>query len=162
MSKVITGRQAADMVKDGMTLAIGGFVGFGVPEELLIALKERYLETQSPRNLTLYHTAAVGDGGERGCNHLGHEGLVSKLFCAHIGLEPKLNKLTVENKIATYMVPQGVTAQLLRAIAGGKVGVLTHVGLKTFADPRIEGCKVNDAARAIKEDIVERLKAKGQ
>lgn len=143
------------MVKDGMTLGIGGFVGFGIPEELLVALKERYLETKSPRDLTLFHTAAVGDGKERGCNHLGHEGLVKKLYCAHIGLEPKLNKLTVENKVATYMVPQGVTTHLLRAIAGGKVGVLTHVGLKTFADPRIEGCKVNDAARAIPEDVVE-------
>ncbi len=155
MSKLITGKEAAALVKDGMTLAIGGFVGFGVPEELLIALKERYLETKSPRDLTLFHTAAVGDGKERGCNHLGHEGLIRKLYCGHIGLEPKLNKLTVENKIATYMVPQGVTSHMLRAIGGGKVGVLTHVGLKTFADPRLEGCKVNEAARAVTEDVVE-------
>ena len=162
MNKIITGKEAAALIKDGMTLAVGGFVGFGVPEELLVALKERYLETQTPRDLTLFHTAAVGDGKERGCNHLGHEGLVKKLYCAHIGLEPKLNALTVANKVATYMVPQGVTAHLLRAIGGGKVGVLTHVGLKTFADPRIEGCKVNDAARAISEDIVELLTVTGR
>ncbi|MDR2727191.1 MAG: 3-oxoacid CoA-transferase [Deltaproteobacteria bacterium] len=155
MSKIITAKQAAEMVKDGMTLAVGGFVGFGVPEELLIGLKERFLETKTPRDLTLFHTAAVGDGKERGCNHIGHEGLIKKLYCAHIGLEPALNKLTTTNKIATYMVPQGVTAHLLRAIGGGKVGVLTHVGLKTFADPRIEGCKANDAARGSGEDIVE-------
>ncbi|MDR0828007.1 MAG: hypothetical protein LBN33_09065 [Desulfovibrio sp.] len=155
MSKVISAKEAAALVKDGSTLGVGGFVGSGVPEELLIALKERFLESKSPRDLTLFHTAAVGDGKTRGCNHLGHEGLVKKLYCAHIGLEPELNKLTVGNKISTFMVPQGVTSHLLRAIAGGKVGVLTHVGLKTFADPRLEGCRANEAARASGEDIVE-------
>ena len=162
MSKIISAQKAAELVQDGMTLAIGGFVGFGVPEELLIALQKRYAETKSPKNLTLFHTAAVGDGKERGCNHLGAEGLISKLYCAHIGLEPALNKLTVENKMATYMVPQGVTAHLLRAIAGKKVGVLTHVGLKTFADPRYEGCKANDAARSLKEEIVELVNIGGK
>ncbi|MCL1939291.1 MAG: hypothetical protein FWG04_01335 [Desulfovibrionaceae bacterium] len=162
MSKIITGSEAAALVKDGMTIGIGGFVGFGVPEELLIALKERFMETQSPRDLTMFHTAAVGDGKERGANHLGHAGLLKKLYCAHIGLEPKLNELTVTNKIATYLVPQGVTSHLLRAIAGRKVGVLTHVGLKTFADPRVEGCKFNDAARAIPGDIVELVVAGGK
>lgn len=155
MSKIVTAKQAAEMVKDGMTLAIGGFVGFGVPEELLIGLQERYMETKTPRDLTLFHAAAVGDGKDRGCNHLGYAGLIKKLYCGHIGLEPALNKLTVENKIATYMVPQGVTSHLLRAICGGKPGVLTHVGLKTFADPRIEGCKANDAARRSGEEVVE-------
>ena len=155
MNKVISGKEAAALVKDGMTLGVGGFVGFGVPEELLIALKERYRESQSPRDLTLFHTAAVGDGKEKGCNHLGEEGLIKTLYCAHIGLEPALNKLTVADKIATYMVPQGVTAHLLRAIAGGKIGVVTHVGLKTFADPRHEGCKANNAARAQEREVVE-------
>jgi len=162
MSKIISGKEAAAMVKDGMTLGIGGFVGFGIPEELLIALQERYRETKSPRDLTLFHAAAVGDGKDRGCNHLGEEGLIKTLYCAHIGLEPALNKLTVENKIATYMVPQGVTSHLLRAIGGGKVGVVTHIGLKTFADPRIEGCKANDAARASGWDAVELITVGGK
>jgi propionate CoA-transferase len=162
MGKIISAREAAGMVKDGITLGIGGFVGFGIPEELLIALQKRYTETKTPKNLTLFHTAAVGDGKERGCNHLGLEGLIAKLYCAHIGLEPALNKLTVENKMATYMVPQGVTSHLLRAIAGKKAGVLTHVGLKTFADPRFEGCKANDAARALGEEVVELLKIGGK
>ncbi|MDR3176439.1 MAG: hypothetical protein LBU06_07915 [Desulfovibrio sp.] len=162
MSKVITAQQAAELVKDGMTLGVGGFVGSGVPEELLIALKERRLASGAPGGLTLFHTAAVGDGKTRGCNHLAQEGLIKKLYCAHIGLEPGLNKLTVDNKIASYMVPQGVTSHLLRAIAGGKVGVLTHVGLKTYADPRLEGCKANDAARASGEEVVELITVCGR
>ncbi len=160
-SKVISARQAADMVKDNSTVALCGFMGFGVPEELMVALSQRFEETQAPRDLTLFHTAAIGDGKERGVICLGKEGLVKKLFCAHIGLEPTLNQLTIENKIATYMVPQGVTSHLLRAIAGKKVGVVTHVGLKTFADPRLDGCKVNDKAREA-GDVVELIKLGGK
>lgn len=162
MSKIVSGEYVASLIKDGMTLGIGGFVGYGVPEELLIALQERYENTQCPKDLTLFHCAAVGDGGTRGANHLGAEGLSKKLICAHIGLEPALNKLVVENKIAAYMLPQGVTSQLVRAIAGGKPGVLTHVGLKTYADPRLEACKANQAAKDSSEEVVSLVNIEGK
>ncbi|MEA4826989.1 MAG: CoA-transferase, partial [Clostridium sp.] len=162
MSKIITREQAAEMVKDGMTIGIGGFVGFGLPEDLLIALQNRYIETKFPKDLTAFHCAGIGDGKERGANHLGEEGLVKKLVCAHIGLEPRLNKLAVENKLAAYMIPQGVTSQMLRAIAGKKPGVLTHVGLKTFADPRLEGCKANQAAVDSGEEVVSLVNIEGK
>ena len=160
-SKIIDRKQAAQLIKDNDTVAVCGFVGFGIPEEILVGIQERFKETQTPRDLSIFHTAGIGDAGERGANRLGHEGLVKQLYCAHIGLEPAMNKLTVENKIATYMVPQGVNCQLLRAIAGKKVGVITHVGLKTFADPRLEGCKVNDKAREA-GDVVELLNLAGR
>jgi propionate CoA-transferase len=159
--KIVTAEQAAELVKDNDVIAIGGFVGCGVPEELLEALRQRFLATKTPRDLTLYHCAAVGDGKDRGANRLGLEGLLKKLVCAHIGLEPALNKLTVENKIATYMVPQGVASHLLRAIAGRKMGVFTHVGLKTFVDPRLEGCKANELARR-SGDVVKLLNVDGK
>lgn len=162
MNKIITREQAAEMVKDGMTIGIGGFVGFGLPEDLLIALQNRYIETKSPKGLTAFHCAGIGDGAERGANHLGEEGLVRKLVCAHIGLEPRLNKLAVENKMAAYMIPQGVTSQMLRAITGKKPGVLTHVGLKTFADPRLEGCKANQAAIDSGEEVVSLVNIEGK
>jgi propionate CoA-transferase len=159
--KVITAQQAAELVKDNDTIGVGGFMGCGVPEELMEGLRQRFLATQAPRNLTLYHCAAVGDGKERGANRLGVEGMLKKLICAHIGLEPALNKLTVENKIATYMIPQGVASHLLRAIAGKKMGVFTHVGLKTFVDPRLEGCKANDLAKR-SGDVVKLLSIEGK
>ncbi len=162
MSKIISAEYAASLVEDGMTLALGGFVGSGVPEELLIGLKERYLSTKTPRDLTLFHCAAVGDGKSRGANHLGLEGLIKKLVCGHIGLEPELNKLVVENKLSAFMIPQGVSAHLLRAIGGKKPGVLTHVGLKTYADPRLEGCKANQSAIDSKEEVVTLLDIEGK
>jgi propionate CoA-transferase len=162
VSKVVSAEYAASLVRDDMTLGVGGFVGSGVPEELLSALQKRYEESQSPKGLTLFHCAAIGDGKDRGANHLGIEGLLKKLICAHIGLEPALNKLTVANKLSAYMIPQGVTSHLLRAIAGKKPGVLTHVGLKTFADPRIEGCKANQAAVDSGEEVVSLVQIDGK
>ena len=48
---------------------------------------------------------------------------------------------------------------LLRAIAGHKLGILTHVGLHTFCDPRLEGCKAN---KITKEDIVKLVTVDGE
>lgn len=162
MSKVITAEEAVGLVKDNMTLAVGGFVGSGVPEQLLVSLKERYLEKSEPKNLTLFHCAAVGDGGDRGANHLAQEGLIETLICAHIGLEPRLNELVVAEKMAAFMIPQGVTTHMLRAIAGGKPGTLTHVGLKTYADPRLEACKVNQKAIDSGREVVSLVDIKGE
>ncbi len=154
MGKIISSIEAVNLIEDGQTVAVSGFVGFGAPEELLIALEERYLKSGTPRNLAVMNCAGTGDKKDRGMNRFGHEGLVSKIYCGHIGLAPKLGRLVTDNKAECYIVPQGVTSHILRAIAGKKPGVITHVGLKTFADPRIEGCRANSIS---KEEVVELL-----
>jgi propionate CoA-transferase len=55
-TKVLTAEEAARLIFDGETLAIGGFVGMAVPEALLIALADRFERTGRPRNLTLVFT----------------------------------------------------------------------------------------------------------
>jgi acyl CoA:acetate/3-ketoacid CoA transferase len=45
-TKVITSEAAAQLVLDGDTLAIGGFVGLAVPEELLIGLANRFTKPE--------------------------------------------------------------------------------------------------------------------
>lgn len=89
MSKLVSPEFAASLVKDGMTIGMGGFVGFGTPEELIIALENRYIETGEPRDITVFHCAGIGDSKTRGMNHLGHEGLIKRLICGHVGLAPK-------------------------------------------------------------------------
>ena len=75
MPKVITSREAAALVQDNMTVAVGGFITYGVPEDCLVSLQKRYVETGSPKDLTLLHIAAVGDGAQGGANHFGEPGL---------------------------------------------------------------------------------------
>jgi propionate CoA-transferase len=142
--KVISGADAAALIKDGDVLTTSGFVGIGVPDALLAAVEQRFLETGHPKNLSLVFAAGQGDGGERGLNRLGHEGLLSRVVGGHWGLIPKVAALAVEGKIQGWNLPQGCISQLFRDAAAGKPGMITKVGLDTFVDPRNGGGAVND------------------
>ena len=162
MAKVMTVSDAVkEYIKDGSTITFGGFIGSAHPEEVSVAIEQEFLASGHPANLTLLSCAGMGDSNEKGLNHLGHEGLVSKIIGGHWGLVPKLQKLALENKAAAYNLPQGVISQLYRDIAAGKPGVITHVGLKTYVDPRLEGGKINQKA-AEEGDIVEVINIRGQ
>jgi propionate CoA-transferase len=157
--KIITAEEAALLVKDNQTFTISGFVGCNSPEALSKALEKRYIETQSPKNLNLFYVAGIGDGKDRSVNHFAHEGLLKQVVAGHYNLAPKLTKLILEEKIEGYNFPQGTLSQLLRDIAGKRVGTVTHVGLNTFADPRIEGGKLNSIS---KQELVKVIEIEGQ
>lgn len=162
MAKIMAVADAVrEYIQDGATITFGGFIGSAHPEEVSLTIEQEFLNSGKPNNLTLLYCAGMGDGKEKGLNHLGHEGLVSKVIGGHWGLVPKLQKLALENKIAAYNLPQGVISQLYRDIAAGKPGVITHVGLKTYVDPRLEGGKINEKAKEA-GDIVELIHIHGQ
>ena len=160
--KLVSAEEAVRIIRDGDTVATGGFVGAGFAEEIAVQLEVHYLKTGSPKNLTLLYAAGQGDGKDKGLNHFGHEGLVRRVIGGHIGLAPKLQKLIRENKIFGYNFPQGVVSHFFRDIAAHRPGTITTVGMGTFVDPRVEGGKINDLTKNKGDDLIEVIQIKGQ
>lgn len=154
-NKIISAADAAALIQTGDTVTTSGFVGTGVPDEVLAAIKTRFLETGAPRDLTLFFAAGQGDGKERGLNHLGHDGLLAQVIGGHWGLIPKVAEMAVAGKIKGWNLPQGVISQLYRDIAAGKPGTLTRVGLETFVDPRNGGGAINDISTECQVELME-------
>lgn len=159
MAQFITAAEAVQKIENGATLATSGFVGGIIPEAVLKAIQASYLETGTPRDLNVVFAAGQGDGGERGLNHLGEEGLLRCIVGGHFNLTPRIGKLVMDNKVAAYNFPQGTISQWFRDIAGQRPGTVTKVGLRTFVDPRLEGGKLNAQTT---EDLVEVVQMNGE
>jgi propionate CoA-transferase len=158
-SKLVDVDEAVALIGDGDTVCNSGFVGCGVPDELLAALERRFLQSGAPRDLTVLFAAGQGDGKDRGLNRLAHEGLVSCVIGGHWGLIPKMAQLALDGKITAYNLPQGCISHLYRDIAAGKPGTITKVGLNTFVDPRINGGRINAASS---DDVVRLMEIDGE
>jgi propionate CoA-transferase len=152
-NKTIDAETALALVKDGDTVGlIGGGGGLVEASALFSAIEQRFLTDGDPRNLTIVHALGIGDRESRGINCFAHEGMVKRVIGGHWVWSPRMQQFARDNKIEAYVLPGGVIMQLMREIGAGRAGLLTHVGLGTFVDPRQDGGRMNDLA---KDDLVE-------
>ena len=63
MAKIITVKEAAELVQDGAVIgsAVQGMTGW--PEEIGLAIENRFMETGHPSGITQIHGAGQGDFG---------------------------------------------------------------------------------------------------
>lgn len=155
MAQFVAAAEAVKKIPHGAVLATSGFVGGLVPETILKEIQTSFLREGTPRDLTVIFAAGQGDGGERGLNHLGEEGLLRCVIGGHFNLTPRISRLITDNKILAYNLPQGTISQWFRDIAGRRPGTITKVGLGTFVDPRVEGGRLNEKTQAWQDSWVE-------
>ncbi len=122
-----TARDAVSDIADGATIAIGGFGGAGMPDELIDAVIE-----QGARELTVVSNNA--GNGDTGLAALLKARRVRKLMCsfprqrdAHV-----FESLYRAGEIELEVVPQGTLAERLRAAGCGIGGFFTPTGFGTL------------------------------
>ena len=140
--KILTAPEAVALIPDGAAVAGIGFGMIQTPEHLLRALEQRFLDTGHPRDISYMHSAGQSDLQGGGVDHLAHDGLLKRDIGGHFRMALGLGQMILEDRVEAYNFPQGVIALLYREIAAKRPGLITHAGLGTFVDPRLEGGKM--------------------
>ncbi len=136
MKKSISCEQAVQMIPDGASVMIGGFMGVGSPHRLIAELVR-----QGKRDLTVM----CNDAGRQdyGVAKLISAKLVRKLIATHIGLNPEAGRQMIAGEMEVELSPQGTFAERIRAGGFGLGGVLTLTGLGTLVAENKQTVDVN-------------------
>ncbi len=183
MAKFITAKEVAQLIPDGAVVGLAGMGLSGWAEEVACAIRDNFKETGHPCGLNIKQGSAMGDWGygnaflgwdrtsrpdgpdkehgARGATRLGEAGpgLVTKWTSAHIGSAFSLLELARKGELECYCLPQGVIINLWREIGAGRPGLITKTGLGTFVDPRLDGGRMNEAA---KDELVKVIEFNGE
>ncbi len=125
MNKSISCEKAVQMIPDGASLMVGGFMGVGSPHRMIAELVR-----QGKKDLTVI----VNDAGRPnyGVALLVAAKMVKKLIATHIGLNPEAGRQMIAGEMEVELCPQGTFAERIRAGGFGLGGVLTETGLGTM------------------------------
>ena len=124
MKGTLRAAAAAELIPDGASLMIGGFMGVGTPERLIDAIVAR-----GTRDLTVIANDTALPG--KGIGKLISAGAVSRVIASHIGLNPETQGKMISGEIEVELVPQGTLIERIRAGGVGLGGVLTPTGIGT-------------------------------
>lgn len=125
MKKEITLENAVSMIKDGMTIMVGGFLAVGAATQIIDAIAQ-----SGVKNLTLIcNDSAFPD---KSLGKLIVNKQVKKLIATHVGTNPETANQMNAGELEVEFVPQGTLVERIRAYGAGLGGVLTPVGLGTL------------------------------
>lgn len=125
MNKFISIEKAVALVKDGMTVMVGGFLSNGTPNAIVSALAK-----SGVKNLTLIcNDTAFPD---KGVGQWIANKQVKKLIVSHIGTNPCTSEQMNSGELEIEFVPQGTLAERIRCGGAGLGGFLTTTGMGTI------------------------------
>jgi len=116
---------AVEMIPDGASLMIGGFLGVGSPHRIIDELVR-----QGRKDLTVIANDSCRPG--IGIGKLIVAKLVKKLIATHIGTNPETQRQLIAGELEVELVPQGTLAERIRSGGFGLGGVLTPTGVGTI------------------------------
>ena len=124
MKKAISPQAAAELVPDGASIMIGGFMGVGTPRRMIDALV-----ASGKKNLTLIANDTAMSG--RGIGKLIAARAITRLVVSHIGLNPETQRQMNDGSLEVDLMPQGTLIECIRAGGMGLGAVVTPTGLGT-------------------------------
>lgn len=124
MTKAITLSAAVEMIPDGASVMVGGFMGCGSPHRIL-----QEIARQGKTGLTIICNDTARPGF--GIGRLIEAKAVAKLQTSHIGTNPETQRQMIAGEIEVELCPQGSLAERIRAAGFGLGGVLTPTGAGT-------------------------------
>ena len=167
MTKLVSPAEAVARIADGAVVTVSSSSALGCPDLVLRALGERFRTEGHPKAITTLHPIAAGDMyGVKGMDWIAQDGLLARVLAGSYPSGssnlpmPEIWKMIVEDRVAAYNVPSGIMFDMHREAAARRPGVLTKVGMETFADPVREGCAMN--ARGAAAPIVKRVEFGGE
>jgi acetate CoA/acetoacetate CoA-transferase alpha subunit len=126
MHKAVSVEQAVEMIPDGASLLVGGFMGVGSPHALLAEIAR-----QGKKNLKV-----IGNDSGRvgiGIGKLVDAKCVSDMIASHIGLNPETQRQMIAGEMKVELCQQGSLIERIRSGGYGLGGVLTPTGAGTIA-----------------------------
>lgn len=146
MKKIISAKEAINMIKDGSSVMVGGFISCGAPDVLVDELVE-----QNVKELTLICNDTSVPGKDKG--RLIENRQVKKLFAAHIGLNPETGRQMQTGELDVELIPMGSLIERIRAKGAGLGGILTPTGVGTIVEDSNETMIINGKKFIFEEPI---------
>ncbi len=137
--KFITAKEAMSLINDNSVVYTSGFAANARCSIFFRALREVFLETGHPKNLTWIGVSAQGGRGKAPgtIEELDVPGLLKEYICGHLETAKKLLDLAEKGQLEIHTMPQGEMTFLIEAQKKGINSILSDTGLGTFLDPRI-------------------------
>jgi 3-oxoacid CoA-transferase subunit A len=114
----------AGIVEDGMTIAVGGFGLCGIPEALILALRNT-----GKKNFTVASNNAGVDGW--GLGQLLETRQIRKMISSYVGENREFERQFLAGTLELEFCPQGTLAERMRAGGAGIPGFFTRTGVGT-------------------------------